>query len=74
MPSRSTGENTARRLDKKDRGIREFVKGVFWNRHDPNVWLETVWLAAVNWGVGYVFLYGGFEWVGERGRVQRFMW
>ncbi|KAI4194010.1 MAG: hypothetical protein LQ350_008035 [Teloschistes chrysophthalmus] len=74
VPSRSTGENTARRLDKKDRGIREFVKGVFWNRHDPNVWLETVWLAAVNWGVGYVFLYGGFEWVGERGRVQRFMW
>ncbi|KAL8634849.1 MAG: hypothetical protein Q9228_007596, partial [Teloschistes exilis] len=44
VPCRSTGENTARRLDKKDRGIREFVKGVFWNRHDPNVWLETVWL------------------------------
>ncbi|KAL9575976.1 MAG: hypothetical protein Q9212_007504, partial [Teloschistes hypoglaucus] len=36
VPSRSTGENTARRLDKKDRGLREFAKGVFWNRHDPN--------------------------------------
>jgi alpha-1,2-glucosyltransferase len=36
--------------------------------------LETIWFIAVNAITGYVFLYKGFEWPQEPGKVQRFMW
>ncbi|GLI81539.1 glucosyltransferase [Penicillium ochrochloron] len=36
--------------------------------------LETVWFIIVNAVTGYVFLYKGFEWPQEPGKVQRFMW
>ena len=38
------------------------------------LWLETVWLLLVNIGTGYVFLYRGYEWPQEPGKIQRFMW
>ncbi|OKO96420.1 Dol-P-Glc:Glc(2)Man(9)GlcNAc(2)-PP-Dol alpha-1,2-glucosyltransferase [Penicillium subrubescens] len=36
--------------------------------------LETIWFVIVNAVTGYVFLYKGFEWPQEPGKVQRFMW
>jgi len=36
--------------------------------------LETVWYIAINAVTGYLFLYRGFEWPQEPGKVQRFMW
>ncbi|KAJ5176003.1 Dol-P-Glc:Glc(2)Man(9)GlcNAc(2)-PP-Dol alpha-1-2-glucosyltransferase [Penicillium canariense] len=36
--------------------------------------LETVWFAVINAVTGYIFLYKGFEWPQEPGKVQRFMW
>lgn len=36
--------------------------------------LETVWFMAINAITGYVFLYKGFEWPQEPGKIQRFMW
>lgn len=45
-----------------------------WTSHDHRLWLETVWFLLVNAGVGYAFLYRGFEWAQEPGVVQRFMW
>ncbi|KAJ5484012.1 Dol-P-Glc:Glc(2)Man(9)GlcNAc(2)-PP-Dol alpha-1-2-glucosyltransferase [Penicillium diatomitis] len=36
--------------------------------------LETIWFVIVNMVTGYVFLYKGFEWPQEPGKVQRFMW
>jgi alpha-1,2-glucosyltransferase len=39
-----------------------------------SLWVETAWFLGINAGTGYVFLYWGFEWVQEPGRVQRFMW
>lgn len=36
--------------------------------------METLWFLAINVVTGYVFLYKGFEWPQEPGRVQRFMW
>lgn len=42
--------------------------------YDHRLWLETAWFLIVNMGVGYVFLYRGFEWPQEAGVVQRFMW
>lgn len=36
--------------------------------------LETAWFIVINAVTGYVFLYKGFEWPQEPGKVQRFMW
>lgn len=36
--------------------------------------LETAWFIAINAITGYVFLYKGFEWPQEPGKIQRFMW
>ncbi|KAJ6012033.1 hypothetical protein N7522_002388 [Penicillium canescens] len=36
--------------------------------------LETVWFLLINLVTGYVFLYKGFEWPQEPGKIQRFMW
>jgi len=36
--------------------------------------LETAWFIAINAITGYVFLYQGFEWPQEPGKIQRFMW
>lgn len=45
-----------------------------WTEHDGRLWLETAWFLLVNAVTGYVFLYHGFEWPQEKGKVQRFMW
>lgn len=42
--------------------------------YDLRLVLETVWLLAINVGVGYMFLYRTFEWKSEPGNVQRFLW
>lgn len=42
--------------------------------YDMRLVLETVWSLVVNVGVGYMFLYRGFEWQNEPGKVQRFLW
>lgn len=36
--------------------------------------LESVWFMVINLVTGYVFLYKGFEWPQEPGKIQRFMW
>lgn len=38
------------------------------------LWLETAWFLFINWATTYIFLYWGFEWPQEPGKVQRFMW
>ncbi|KAL1612252.1 glucosyltransferase [Paraconiothyrium brasiliense] len=59
------------------------IPWVIWRLHVPatksrattlQLVLETVWLLAVNIGVGYMFLNKGFEWPNEPGKVQRFLW
>ncbi|KAK3673711.1 glucosyltransferase [Recurvomyces mirabilis] len=47
---------------------------VLWNEYDHRLWLETAWLLIVNAATGYIFLYWGFTWPQEPGKVQRFMW
>jgi alpha-1,2-glucosyltransferase len=42
--------------------------------YDLRLVLETLWLLTVNALLGYMFLYRGFEWPQEPGRVQRFLW
>ena len=41
---------------------------------DHRLWLETAWFLLINLGTGYMFLYRGFTWPQEPGKVQRFMW
>ncbi|KAF9252482.1 CAZyme family GT59 [Penicillium roqueforti] len=36
--------------------------------------VETVWFLIINLITGYLFLYKGFEWPQEPGKIQRFMW
>jgi alpha-1,2-glucosyltransferase len=59
------------------------IPWVIWRLHVPStkgksydwrLWAETAWFLVINAVTGYVFLYRGFEWVQEVGRVQRFMW
>ena len=50
------------------------LKAVLYERHDHRLWLETMWFLAINLVTGYMFLYRGFEWPQEPGKVQRFMW
>ncbi|KAE8160312.1 DIE2/ALG10 family-domain-containing protein [Aspergillus tamarii] len=38
------------------------------------LFLETFWFLVINIVTGYVFLFKGFEWPQEPGKVQRFMW
>jgi alpha-1,2-glucosyltransferase len=38
------------------------------------LWLETIQFLVINVVTGYMFLFKGFSWESELGRVQRFMW
>lgn len=38
------------------------------------LFLETFWFLYVNAVTGYIFLYKGFEWKQEPGKIQRFLW
>ncbi|KAF2013815.1 glycosyltransferase family 59 protein [Aaosphaeria arxii CBS 175.79] len=40
---------------------------------DLRLTLETSWHLAINTAVGYLFLYRGFSWDNEPGRIQRFL-
>jgi alpha-1,2-glucosyltransferase len=42
--------------------------------YDFRLGLETLWSLAINVAVTYTFLYRGFEWSNEPGKVQRFLW
>ena len=56
------------------RKVFEALKAVLYERHDHRLWLETMWFLTVNLATGYIFLYWGFAWPQEPGKVQRFMW
>lgn len=45
-----------------------------YENHDYRLWLETLYFLAINAVTGYVFLFKGFTWPQEPGKVQRFMW
>ena len=52
-------------------------KPVLWDlldHGDHRLWLETFWFLLINAVTGYMFLYKGFTWPQEPGRIQRFMW
>ena len=69
-----TGEEAAAKRRKKIRSFKARCKAMLYGRHDHRLWLETIWFLFLNWAVGYMFLFKGFEWPQEKGKVQRFMW
>ncbi|KAL8682515.1 MAG: hypothetical protein Q9186_001462 [Xanthomendoza sp. 1 TL-2023] len=69
-----TGEEASKKRKKKIRTFGARCKAFLYERHDHRLWLETLWLLVVNWGICYVFLKWEFEWEHEKGKVQRFMW
>ena len=64
----------AKRPDGVGKSLFEAFKAVLYKRHDHRLWLETMWFLTINLATGYIFLYWGFEWPQEPGKVQRFMW
>ncbi len=52
----------------------DLAQSALFTKHDHRLWLETAWFLAINVATGYIFLYWGFEWPQESGKVQRFMW
>ena len=42
--------------------------------YDMRLILETAWLLVINVAVAYAFIYRGFTWSNEPGKVQRFLW
>lgn len=58
----------------KPSGWLDAMKDWAYRKHDHRLWLETLWFLLINWITGYIFLYWGFEWPQEPGKVQRFMW
>ena len=62
--------------DPQDRPISwlDKVQDVTYRKRDHRLWLETAWFLLVNGATCYIFLYWGFEWPSEEGKVQRFMW
>ncbi|KAL8957455.1 MAG: hypothetical protein Q9193_005275 [Seirophora villosa] len=75
MPSPlPTGDLAWRKWVKKSRSCTARLKAIFYAKHDHRLWLECAWFIFVNWAVCYMFLYRGFEWPQEKGKVQRFMW
>lgn len=49
----------------------ETANSLLW---ENRLWIETAWFIVINVVTGYIFLYRGFEWKQEPGKVQRFMW
>lgn len=41
---------------------------------DSRLVLETMWLLSINIGICYNFLYRGYAWPSEPGKIQRFLW
>ncbi|KAL8972373.1 MAG: hypothetical protein Q9197_002799 [Variospora fuerteventurae] len=75
MPSPlPTGELAGKRWLKKSRSCPVRLQAIFYAKHDHRLWLEFAWFLFVNYKVCYVFLFEGFEWPQEKGKVQRFMW
>lgn len=61
-------------VEREKQRSREPVLFDLLNHGDHRLWLETLWLLIINAATGYMFLYKGFSWPQEPGKVQRFMW
>ena len=73
-PRNDHAEAGEKKPDGTGKKLVETCKAVLYERHDSRLWLETMWFLSINLVTGYIFLYWGFEWPQEPGKVQRFMW
>jgi alpha-1,2-glucosyltransferase len=72
-PTSVSGVSAATPPERPDLGVAKNI----WSglkAHDYRLWLETAWFLLINLVTGYIFLYRGFEWKQEPGKIQRFMW
>jgi alpha-1,2-glucosyltransferase len=80
VPPPSTSRPSQKKIRRSTRQESVAVKIVgtvrAWLEEGSAVFLggETFWFLLINAVTGYVFLYHGFEWPQEPGKVQRFMW
>ncbi|RDI82298.1 hypothetical protein Vi05172_g7738 [Venturia inaequalis] len=62
-------ETTPETESTKQSGLLEALKN-----DQTRLIFETIWFCCINAVTGYIFLYWGFSWPQEEGKVQRFMW
>ncbi|KAI7465651.1 hypothetical protein KC357_g7568 [Hortaea werneckii] len=74
LPLRSPSRMENRRASPKTKNSTITSTQALWHDYDHRLWLETVWLLAINVVTGYIFLNWGYEWPQEPGKIQRFMW
>ncbi|KAI6820853.1 hypothetical protein KC340_g8468 [Hortaea werneckii] len=74
LPLRSPSRMENRRASPKTKNSTITSTQGLWHDYDHRLWLETVWLLAINVVTGYIFLNWGYEWPQEPGKIQRFMW
>ena len=74
VPSYTPAPSSSQKKGGKRGGFVEKVKFWGWKGYDYRLWIETAWFLIINGVTGYVFLYRGFSWPQEEGKVQRFMW
>jgi alpha-1,2-glucosyltransferase len=67
-----------KKSDRKRKGswltLNQAIQTLLYSNRNLGLWLETAWFLFINWATAYIFLYWGFEWPQEPGKVQRFMW
>ncbi|KAI9678450.1 MAG: glucosyltransferase [Trizodia sp. TS-e1964] len=59
---------------RRQRGNTTDRKAGGWGSLDTMLSLETTWFLVINTLTGFLFLYCGFLWPQEPGKIQRFMW
>ncbi|KAI6796374.1 hypothetical protein KC363_g7241 [Hortaea werneckii] len=74
LPLRLPSRMENRRASPKTKNSTITSTQALWHDYDHRLWLETVWLLAINVVTGYIFLNWGYEWPQEPGKIQRFMW
>ncbi|KAI7497037.1 hypothetical protein KC367_g6218 [Hortaea werneckii] len=74
LPLRLASRMENRRGSPKTKNSTITSTQALWHDYDHRLWLETVWLLAINVVTGYIFLNWGYEWPQEPGKIQRFMW
>ena len=71
LPIETGQEKSRERSGSRQQGLA--YRGLAWSISN-RLWIETAWYLLINLVTCYVFLYKGFVWPQEPGKVQRFMW
>jgi alpha-1,2-glucosyltransferase len=73
-PSKGSKGQAKKRKDASTACWAGWLKHWAYKGHDHRLWFETIWFLLISLLTSCIFLFGGYEWPQEPGKVQRFMW